>query len=127
LVTEWLSLATDDLEAAKHLYSTMRKVPIEIVCFHCQQAGEKSLKAALQSAGLDVPRTHDLKELLRLLNGFLPHDPAIDRSCSHLSMFGVSFRYPGMPDLVTQDAATAIDEAARILELAKTVVAKSVG
>jgi HEPN domain-containing protein len=30
------------------------------VCFHCQHAAEKYLKALLQEGGLVVPRTHDL-------------------------------------------------------------------
>ena len=40
------------------------------VCFHCQQAAEKYLKALLQDLREPIPHTHDL---VRLLNLLLPH------------------------------------------------------
>lgn len=33
---EWLRLAEMDLDAAEYLLN-MRPVPVEIVCYHCQQ------------------------------------------------------------------------------------------
>jgi HEPN domain-containing protein len=40
---EWFQYADSDFEAAKFLQS-MRPVPLEIICYHCQQSGEKYLK-----------------------------------------------------------------------------------
>ena len=117
LVDEWLLLATDDLEVAEHLLTVMRGAPLEIICFHCQQAGEKGLKALLQHLGRDVPRTHDLVELRRLLGADLPDDAELDRSCSVLSAYGITTRYPGRPDLSQDDAKASLVAARRILSL----------
>jgi HEPN domain-containing protein len=65
------------------------------VCFHCQQAAEKYLKAIMQELGLAIPRTHALEDLLNLL---LPHHPVLDsfrRGLSFLTGFAVETRYPG--------------------------------
>jgi HEPN domain-containing protein len=35
-----------------------------VVCFHCQQAVEKMLKAALLASGVEPARTHDVGFLL---------------------------------------------------------------
>jgi hypothetical protein len=41
--------------------------PFDTVCFHCQQAVEKYLKALLTLLGIPAPRTHDLEVLHKLL------------------------------------------------------------
>ena len=38
--SEWLDLAEMDLGAAEYLLG-MRPVPVEIICYHCEQAAEK--------------------------------------------------------------------------------------
>ena len=68
----------------------------DLVCFHCQQAAEKYLKALLQEQGAVVPKTHDLRHLLRLL---LPHDPtlrSLQRGLLSLGRYAVEYRYPGL-------------------------------
>ena len=54
LVVEWVRFAYMDLAQAKNSYDTMHPKPIEGICFHCQQAAEKMLKAYLVSKGLRV-------------------------------------------------------------------------
>ncbi|GEM_PF-3716381 len=44
----------------------MKPEPLEIICFHCQQAAEKALKAYLVFLEIRVPKTHDLDYLLEL-------------------------------------------------------------
>ncbi len=66
----------------------------DLICFHCQQAAEKYLKAFLQELGLNVPKTHNLDQLLALL---LPHDGSLRplrRGLSSLTKFAVDYRYP---------------------------------
>lgn len=41
---EWLEFAAMDLDSAQFLLG-MRPVPVEIICYHCEQAAEKLLKA----------------------------------------------------------------------------------
>jgi HEPN domain-containing protein len=65
------------------------------ICFLCQQAIEKYLKALLQELGLTVRHTHDLEALLNLL---LPHEPGLGRfrrGSRFLAQFAVDYRYPG--------------------------------
>lgn len=59
--SEWLDFAYMDLSAAEHLL-TMRPLPVEIICYHCEQAAEKFLKATLVQFDREPPKTHDLKE-----------------------------------------------------------------
>jgi HEPN domain-containing protein len=60
-VGEWIELANQDEASARYLFG-MRPLPLEVICFHCQQAVEKTLKAVLAKHRLDIPRTHDLLE-----------------------------------------------------------------
>lgn len=71
--SEWLDFAYMDLSAAEHLL-TMRPLPVEIICYHCEQAAEKFLKATLVQFDREPPKTHDLK--LRLfLDWGITFDP----------------------------------------------------
>ena len=38
-------IAQKDYDVAKHLYDIFRPMPLEIICYQSQQAGEKALKA----------------------------------------------------------------------------------
>lgn len=46
-VKEWYDLAKMDLGVAKHLEAAYYPKPLEIICFHCQQAAEKGIKAMI--------------------------------------------------------------------------------
>src|SRR5262249_30535945 len=90
----WAHKAESDVTTARQL-AAARPRQNDQICFHCQQAAEKYLKALLQELGLALPRTHDLEELLDLL---LPHDGTLRglrRGASFLTQFAVDFRYPG--------------------------------
>ena len=43
LVKDWYEFAVMDFNAAKHLWNIMHPKPLEIICYHCQQAVEKIL------------------------------------------------------------------------------------
>jgi HEPN domain-containing protein len=65
------------------------------LCFLCQQASEKYLKALLEELAQPIPRTHILHDLLGLL---LPHHPSLrplGRGLRFLTRFAVGTRYPG--------------------------------
>jgi len=66
LLREWFRLADQDLAYAKHGL-LMHPLPLEAICFHCQQAAEKYLKAYLVSAGVtEPPKSYDLLRLCEL-------------------------------------------------------------
>lgn len=63
--SEWLDFAYMDLSAAEHLL-TMRPLPVEIICYHCEQAAEKFLKATLVQFDREPPKTHDLTAVYKI-------------------------------------------------------------
>src|SRR5208282_1915218 len=90
---KWVRKAEQDWEAA-HKLAGETPPPRDIVCFHCQQAAEKYLKALHQENGLVVPRTHQLDDLLVLL---LPGDATLARlrrKADSLTQYAVDYRYP---------------------------------
>lgn len=65
---------------------------VEVFGFHAQQAAEKMLKAWLHSRKTDVPRTHDLRLSLRLLQrDGVQIEPLL--WLVDLSLFAVQYRY----------------------------------
>ena len=90
-------------------------------CFHCQQSGEKFLKALLEELGQPVPKTHDLVRLLELL---LPHHPTLGglrRGAEFLTDFVVDTRYPG--DNATKRQATSAQRwAAKVREACRQLL-----
>lgn len=63
IARQWAAKAKNDiLDADNNLAS--RNVPFNMVCFHCQQAAEKMLKAFLAARGVPPPHVHDLLALL---------------------------------------------------------------
>jgi HEPN domain-containing protein len=57
---EWLKIAFEDYDAAKCLFE---RELYRMVCYHCQQAVEKGLKALLIEHGIDFQRTHNIIDL----------------------------------------------------------------
>jgi len=85
----------------------------DLVCFHCQQAAEKYLKALLQENGLTVPRTHDLEDLLTLILSFDSSVSKLRRSLAALTPFAVDYRYPG-ETATKRDALSSLHRAERV-------------
>ena len=56
---QWLAKARNDLLNADNNLAS-KEIPYDTVCFHCQQAAEKLLKAYLIGNGHAPPITHDL-------------------------------------------------------------------
>jgi HEPN domain-containing protein len=75
---------------------------LEGLCFHAQQAAEKSLKAVLVHRGIPFPKTHNLRTLLDLL----PKDmamPAVFEEIAKLTDYVVLGRYPAAVEPVDMD------------------------
>ena len=67
----WLEYADADLSTALFLYEKQWPRQLEIICYHCQQAGEKAVKALYLAAEIPggIPRKHDLWFLLEQIKG----------------------------------------------------------
>lgn len=122
----WLFFAEEDFNSAKALLND--KIYNQ-VCFHTQQAAEKSLKAFLKSRGIVIPKTHNLSELIHLCikesNSFVP----MEEPCQYLGRFYLLTRYPdaivdsppeGLPD--ENDAKKAIDKSKKVLKFVKKIL-----
>ena len=91
------------------------------ICFHCQQAAEKYLKALLQEAGRSVPRTHDLLLLLTLLLPIHPTLRSLRRGLDFLTQFAVENRYPGK-DATKRQAQAALRWVDRVRKACRTLL-----
>ncbi|MBI3469497.1 MAG: HEPN domain-containing protein [Planctomycetes bacterium] len=114
LTAEWLGKAENDLNAARRLLKT-RPLFKDLICFLCQQAVEKYLKAMLQEAGRPIERTHDIQALLDQL---IPTDKslrALRRGTKTLTSYAVDYRYPGL-DSTPRQARAALQKANQFRE-----------
>lgn len=106
----WLRKAESDLVAARRLMDA--EGPYDIVCFHAQQAVEKSLKALLASTDVSLPRTHNLEDLQALCLALpVPPPSALGGlDLSELTPFAVESRYDVefWPDRETARRAVAL-------------------
>jgi HEPN domain-containing protein len=89
---EMVILAQRDLKALQGMLDADTFAD-EIFGFHAQQAVEKALKAWLTIVGVEYPRTHDLEELLELLEEH--EEPILEAfyDLVDLTDFAVQFRY----------------------------------
>ena len=113
-VERWLEKARDDLGVAQHLDEVYRPKPVEIICFHCQQAGEKAIKAVILARGAqEIPRSHDLSLLLHLLDGNI--EKQLLAYADSLTRYTVDVCYPNDLHLEDRDCRTALCAAQQIL------------
>ncbi|MDX1944468.1 MAG: HEPN domain-containing protein [Pirellulaceae bacterium] len=90
----WLRKAEADRIAAQRLHESDDGIH-DVVCFHCQQCAEKYLKALLADADDEIPRTHNLDDLLDLLEERYPKLCKFRRGLLFLTDLAVHTRYPG--------------------------------
>ena len=118
LTARWLQKARDDLKVAVRLLDA-GDMPLGIVCFHCQQAVEKALKAAMVAQGGVPPKTHDL---LALCNQCImsKRDAKIIQDCALDFMeYAVELRYPGDYEPDAAEASAAVAHAKRVLRVVR--------
>ncbi|MCZ7391703.1 MAG: HEPN domain-containing protein [Candidatus Methanoperedens sp.] len=94
LVEEWLKRANSNLFRAK-LGKVSEEVLYEDLCFDCEQAVEKSIKALLVQRGVPFPKTHSIAYLIELIE-----DSGLDvsdeiKEAVSLTAYAVGTRYPG--------------------------------
>ena len=92
LAREWFDKAERDLLTADTMLG-VSPAPTDVVCFHCQQAAEKYLKALLAFAGEPIPRTHNLEDLFEQCQRALPARSPPDLDLASLTPYAVELRY----------------------------------
>lgn len=95
---EWISRAKSNLALSGNL---IPEADLEDLCFEAQQAAEKSIKAVFIGRGEIFPYSHDLEQLLRLLERNGLKIPKYVREAKELTRFAVVTRYPGLASPVT--------------------------
>ena len=126
----WIHQAKIELDVAIHLEQVFMPKPLEIICFHAQQAAEKSIKAVLlhQQSNTHIEKTHDLSILLDKINQEqIPFDDIFYEYADKLFPYSVATRYPNQlqDDIDEYRTKNAISYATEIYEWAKTTIVAS--
>ena len=94
IVSEWLQAAYDDYDSAKYLFDRPHKKALEIICYHCQQTTEKSLKAFLCANDIVIMKTHDTgilyQQCVEIESTFLK----FQKICEEFTIYATETRYP---------------------------------
>ena len=113
-VRDWIRFARMDLSASVYLQGH-NPLPIEIICYHCQQAAEKAIKAVLVSHDVDVPHIHDLNKLLAATTQYENSMRSLSQQANWLTNYATFTRYPSDIEIGEADMKTALKYAEDIL------------
>ncbi len=117
IAMEWLQSALMDLRSIEKILDDEFLTPI--ACFHAQQCVEKSLKAVLENDESEVPKSHDLVKLYRLIQK--SHDVSLNfDSLQRVGELYIDARYPSEFGLLPNGKPT-VDEAWEFYRFAKEV------
>ena len=123
---EMLSIAKRDYDAANRLNNdTTYPKLIEAICYHSQQAIEKSIKSILAYHDIKFRKTHDIDLLLTLCKDFLPSDFAgLDKEkADRVTSYASDSRYPESPaDLDENDLKFALNTAKKAIAEAEQLI-----
>jgi HEPN domain-containing protein len=119
---EWIKFSDRDFAAARYLYDNMRPIPLEIVCYHCQQSAEKALKAFLIHSKIKPEKTHDLESLrdncAEIENSF----NEIIEMCERLNDYASQPRYPFEIEITDDDTLLALHDSEKINGFVKSKI-----
>lgn len=107
-IAEWFEFADVDLASAEYLQG-MHPQPLEIICYHCQQAAEKYLKGYLLYKGIEPPKTHDLLFLYAKCMNIDSSFCEIDKACGALNRYSSQPRYPQEIGVTENDTLMALE------------------
>jgi len=115
---EWLRFAEENLAVVEREMS-YEQPAFHTVCFLCQGAAEKYLKAYLIAQGWLLEKTHDIAALLELCLGYDEAFADLLEVGSVLNEYITAGRYPG--DLAFE--AIEKDQAAEAVEIVRKIKA----
>ena len=106
---EWIKKAESDFQLGLSLTRRRKMLVRDQACFMFQQSAEKYLKARLEEANIHFPKTHQLQDLISLALHVEPMWSALLPAASRLTVYAVTFRYPGYEATVAQMRAAMQD------------------
>ena len=115
-----------DYKTARYLYDNMRPIPLEIVCYHCQQSAEKALKAFLIYSHIKPERTHDLESLRDKCEVVDASFNEIIEECERLTRYSSQPRYPFEIEITDGDMFLALQNSEKINVFVKGKIIKPV-
>ncbi|MFN0035266.1 MAG: HEPN domain-containing protein [Saprospiraceae bacterium] len=120
----WFIKAERDLHLGQFALSDQENSYPDLICYHCQQAAEKYLKALVMHHGLPLRKTHDLEELLDLL---APLEASITRlfyeEALKINLYGIEIRYSEPEeDPTLEDVIEALQVAGFFRQFAASVL-----
>jgi HEPN domain-containing protein len=122
LVQAWLTKARRDLTSA-HVLAAQVEPLLDTAVYHCQQAGEKAVKAFLTFHDCEFERIHDVERLVRLAIPFESRFAVLVSDARLLTPYATFFRYPGVTAEPTEsEFARAIMAANNIYEFVLTML-----
>lgn len=129
---EWLTFARTDFESAKYLEGApFYPRPLNVICYHCQQAAEKAVKALIVYFGSQggMPKVHDISFLLNQIKNIVQQRKGIEIDHSllvmadSLSKYGVAPRYPNEIEVDEYQVKKALSDSETILNWVDDVIA----
>ena len=120
-----LRKASNDLVAGGATLATGQA--LDTVCFHAQQAVEKSLKAILALHDVEYPWRHDLGELLELVRPLAPELIPFEDQIFRMTPFAVEIRYDEEFEPSLDEASEALQVATDIHRLSNHIVERCKG
>ena len=124
LVKDWLTRAHQDLRASRVL-SVAEDALLDVAIYHCQQAGEKAVKAFLQWRDEPFAKTHNLRALVIQAATFDKGFEAFGKAAEMLTPYVSAFRYPGgadQPMPTREEFNEALEHARAIYEFVLNLV-----
>ena len=116
LINSWIKKGKRDLLTAEHELSFLDAVT-ESICFHCQQAVEKFLKAYLIHLGISFTKTHEIGELITKCANRDKEISAFKEEADKLTDYAIEVRYPEeLLEPTSEEAKEAFEIAKRIKE-----------
>ena len=116
---EWLRFAEENLQVAEQALS-FEEPAWHTICFLCQSAAEKFLKAYLIAQGWKLERTHDIVVLLGLCADYDSAFADLTGDGAILNEYTVTGRYPGdlaFEDIELMDVQEAVTVVRQIRDL----------
>lgn len=119
---KWLIKAMNDYKTAEKLLNLPEdEVITDTLCFHCQQAVEKFLKAFLVQHNIDFEKVHSLEYLIKLCSTVDGEFENLYEVAEKLASYAIDIRYP---DEFYIPSIKEAEEAFKLATFAKDFVLK---
>ena len=124
ILQQWLDKGEEELRSAEYLSTIHYPIPVETICYLCQQSAEKYLKGFIFSQNIEPEKTHDLEELLEVCKKYNAGFSPLLSKVSFLTKYAVMPRYPNELGITNEDMKIAIRYAKDVQEFVLKVIEK---